>query len=753
MRVRLLIALALLPWLALSGDADPPAGPRDTPATKPVRFTLQSPDENLRALAFSPDGKALAALTWTRLVLWDIQSGREVSHPLDLESKYQLNLAWSPDGKRLATVHQNGQGCGTILLWEITNSNQLRKLREIETPWLGLWCRAWRVTFAPDGQTLLAGTRQGTVLLWDIETGKQKLHFHGGVAATFAPDGQSMVSVGQGGAVHRWKIGTNQLLEPDNRDRTEFIWATQVAFDSRCRQVAVSDDHSIWLKDVATGRTTRRLELPVTNYRLDFAPDGKLLAVVREGGIALLDTATGQERGWLEKRGVMGFAPDGATLALWDGKAVQLEDITTVLSAGKKGPGPANDPPEAALKAELIARRDTYVLDIGGLKPAEFIEEMPHQGFDEPQVDLLLKFTNTGKQPIKIDPRFGLRPPTLHLIGPGALNLPDEPRQTGLETDGGNEPAKPLELAAGASHTLPITRLLGDDSVFWIVPGEYRVHATWGTSVSPAPKGSRLGEEGYGSVWVRCAPITLKVLAPKGPSADPLEKSGAVLPLGALVPPPEEEKTSILRKKLDTKVTLDKGLQAGTKLKDALDFLSDRYDADFVIDKPAFKKAGKEDISATRVELRKVAGVSLKVVLYMVLDQLEATFELRDGAVRIVPDDKPASLAERLRPPQRWHRKPLRAKLSAPVTVKQFPDDTTLSEAIEFFEDRYDLTILIDRQAFVLAKIQDIEKQTVKLAAQDKVPLGKALAELLKPARATFLLREDFILIVPAADR
>jgi hypothetical protein len=717
-----------------------------------VRFTLQSPDEYLRALAFSPDGKSLAALTGGRLVLWDIQSGREVSHPLDLESRHDLNVIWSPEGNRLATVHQNGgQACGTILLWEITNNSQLRKVRAIDTPWLGLWCRAWRVAFAPDGKTLIAGTRQGTVLLWDVETGKEKLHFHGGVAAAFARDGQTMISVGQDGAIHHWKTGTNQLLQPDNRDRTEFIWATQVAFDARCRQVAVSDDHSIWLKDVATGRTTRRMESPVTIYALAFAPDGKMLAVAREGGISLFDTATGQERGWVDKHWIMALSPDGAVIADWDGKAVHLEETVAILAAGKKAPLPANDPSDVTLKAELIARRDTYVLDIGGLKPAEFIEEMPHLGFDAPQVDLVLKFTNTGKQPIKIAP-VGLRPPGLHLVGAGALNLPDEPRQTGLAAGGDDEP-KPLELAAGASHTLPVTQLMGVDNVYWIVPGEYRMHADWCTYVSPAPKGSREGEDGYGRVWLRCAPVTLKILPPKGPSADPLEKSGAVLPLGALVPPPDDDKTNIIRKKLDGKVTLDKGLQPGTKLKEALDFFEDRYDLAIRIDEVAFQKAGKEEVRATKVELRRLSGVSLKAVLYMVLDQLEATFEVSDHAVRIVPAAKPASLAERLRPPQQWYRKPIRAKLSNLVTFKQFPDDTTLTEALEFFEDRYDLTILIDRQAFIRAKVNDIEKQTVKLAAQDKVPLGKALADLLKPARATFLLREDFVLIIPAADQ
>jgi len=400
----------------------------------------------------------------------------------------------------------------------------------------------------------------------------------------------------------------------------------------------------------------------------------------------------------------------------------------------------------------LIAKRDTYALDLGGLSPEEFTEELRHQGFDTPQVDLVLKFTNTGDKPIKIERRWGLNQPTVHLVGPGAINLPDVPRQTGLETGGAEEPLKPLELAAGASHSLPVTQLKGADGVYWVLPGDYRVHATWSAKVSPAPKGAGDAEDGFGFVWIRCAPVKLKVLPAMGPYPDPLEKSEEAMPLGALVPPPEDQKTSILRQKLDLKVTLDKGLRAGTKLAEALDFLEDRYDFTIRIDEPAFQKAGKEKVGATKVELRKLSGVSLRAVLYMILDQLEASFEIRDGAVRIFPVDKPASLAERLRPASQQVRKAIRRNLSAEVPIgdaKAFGDDTTLAEAIEYLEDKFDLTILIDNRAFIRAKIAEIEKQTVKPAAQEKVPAGKFLEDLLKPAGATFILREDFILVVP----
>jgi WD40 repeat protein len=74
------------------------------------------------SVAFSPNGRLLAsgASCGTRITLWDLRSGKEVktiSAHLDGVS----SVAFSPDGKTLASGSDNG----TIKLWDVDSGKEL----------------------------------------------------------------------------------------------------------------------------------------------------------------------------------------------------------------------------------------------------------------------------------------------------------------------------------------------------------------------------------------------------------------------------------------------------------------------------------------------------------------------------------------------------------------------------------------------------------------------------------------------------
>jgi WD40 repeat protein len=74
---------------------------------------LKGPPGEVRNLAFSSDGKTLAA-SWDRSVLlWDVASRKLLRKPLTRHTDTVLTLAFSPDGKILAT----GSRDRTVNLW------------------------------------------------------------------------------------------------------------------------------------------------------------------------------------------------------------------------------------------------------------------------------------------------------------------------------------------------------------------------------------------------------------------------------------------------------------------------------------------------------------------------------------------------------------------------------------------------------------------------------------------------------------
>jgi WD40 repeat protein len=80
-----------------------------------------------------------------------------------------LNCAFSPDGTLLATV-----GTGTVLDTGVTGTLQLWRLPDSGEPAVLTWHTdvAGRCAFSPDGTVLATTSRDGTIRLWHMTTGK-----------------------------------------------------------------------------------------------------------------------------------------------------------------------------------------------------------------------------------------------------------------------------------------------------------------------------------------------------------------------------------------------------------------------------------------------------------------------------------------------------------------------------------------------------------------------------------------------------
>ena len=206
----------------------------------------------------------------------------------------------------------------------------------------------------------------------------------------------------------------------------------------------------------------------------------------------------------------------------------------------------------------------------------------------------------------------------------------------------------------------------------------------------------------------------------------------------------DEDET--LKEKLATPVVLDKGIDPNTPLKDALEFFSDRYDLTILIDQAAFQKKKVEKVLDHPVWLPKLRGVRLELLLHLTASQFDGTVEVRMGAVWIVPQAKPIPLADLMKPADPKLKEMLAKKVSFENGIDA---GTPLRDALEFIDSQLGQKFLIDFRAFERAKVEKIEEKLVQLGPTKDVVYGTMLEQLLKPAGATFVLREDMIVVVP----
>jgi WD40 repeat protein len=123
------------------------------PSFRDLSGTEAKPVMKVNSVAFSPDGRTLAASGAHGAVLWDVAAGREVA---TLGSDPVAVVAFSPDGQTLAA-----RAGRRIQLFNLA-SRQARTL-EVPTSWRQLQLDS--VAFSPDGRSL-AVAGHNVIRLW-----------------------------------------------------------------------------------------------------------------------------------------------------------------------------------------------------------------------------------------------------------------------------------------------------------------------------------------------------------------------------------------------------------------------------------------------------------------------------------------------------------------------------------------------------------------------------------------------------------
>jgi WD40 repeat protein/DNA-binding SARP family transcriptional activator len=168
---RLVIGLAFSPdgsQLAIPTgllEGDPAVEIRDPRSGE--RLARLVADNEVRTVAFSPDGRLLAAgQVDGSTTLWTTDGWTEAGQPLALRPERVLGVAFSPDGRTLATSH----GDGAVVLWDLESRQPIGS--PLPGP-AGDWVTA---RFTPDGSRLFAVYESGTAIRWEVDPDVWRQH-------------------------------------------------------------------------------------------------------------------------------------------------------------------------------------------------------------------------------------------------------------------------------------------------------------------------------------------------------------------------------------------------------------------------------------------------------------------------------------------------------------------------------------------------------------------------------------------------
>jgi WD40 repeat protein/serine/threonine protein kinase len=249
-----------------------------------VEHSLPGHQKRAINLAFSPDGSRLASGNWRgSVMLWDPQAGgdplRSFAEPR--EARFPVAaLAFSPDGGQLATASYGRR----VDVWATTTGELLRRL-----PHGGL---VMGVAYCAGGRRLVSSGEDKTVRVWDTTDGREVLVLrgHDGICGCVAssPDGHRLASAGVDGTIRIWDA--TPLQNQNGQEVLSFaqhgdeVWTVAVSPDGQ-KIASGGMDTRVKVWDARTGLVSAEFARHTgVIFSAAWDPEGKRLASAGRDG-------------------------------------------------------------------------------------------------------------------------------------------------------------------------------------------------------------------------------------------------------------------------------------------------------------------------------------------------------------------------------------------------------------------------------------------------------------------------------------
>ncbi len=279
-------------------------------------YTYSGHSNWVYSVAWSPNGKRIASASFDGTVqVWDALTGGHVftyrGHTLAVNA-----AAWSPNGKRIASASSDG----SVQVWMAATGERLLTYRGHTGP---VKAMAW----SPDSIRIASAGDDATVQMWIATTGRPLLTYRGDAgsikAVAWSPDGTQLASAGNGDTVQQWDATTGDNIYTYT-GHTSAVNA--VAWSPNGKRVAsASFDGTVQVWDTLTGSHvfTYRGHTSAVNAAA-WSPDGKRIASASADGTVQVWDATAGSNIYIYTGHGKDFAGTSIIAVAWspDGKLI-----------------------------------------------------------------------------------------------------------------------------------------------------------------------------------------------------------------------------------------------------------------------------------------------------------------------------------------------------------------------------------------------------------------------------------------------
>jgi len=234
------------------------------------------------------------------------------------------SVAVGPDGRHAVSASDDG----TLKVWDLESGRELRTLE-------GHTRGVASVAITPDGRLTVSASDDGTLKVWNLESGRELRTLEGHTdlvsSVAIAPDGRRAVSASWDNTLKVWDLESGRELHT-LEGHSYTVFGVAIAPDGR-RAVSASFDNTLKVWDLESGRELRTLEgHSDTINSVAITPDGRrAVSASFDETLKVWDLESGAELGTLEGHSgnvsSVAIAPDGRhavsassdqTLKVWD---------------------------------------------------------------------------------------------------------------------------------------------------------------------------------------------------------------------------------------------------------------------------------------------------------------------------------------------------------------------------------------------------------------------------------------------------